>query len=77
MWDETDLLISQPPFGLLYQPLTMDDVERGAVGVMSGKGNRSTRRKPAPVSLYPPQIPHHLIWPRTLAAAVGSRRQTP
>jgi hypothetical protein len=29
-----------------------------------GRRNRSTRRKPAPVPLYPPQIPHDLIWNR-------------
>jgi hypothetical protein len=27
-------------------------------GMMIGRGNRSTRRKPAPVPLYPPQTPH-------------------
>jgi hypothetical protein len=27
-------------------------------GMMIGRGNRSTRRKPAPVSLCPPQTPH-------------------
>jgi hypothetical protein len=54
----------------------MDDVGRGAVWVMSGEGTRSTRRIPAAVPLYPPQIPHDLIWPRTLATAVGSRRAT-
>jgi hypothetical protein len=36
-----------------------------------GRGNRSTRRKPAPVPLWPPQIPHYLTWARTRAAAVG------
>jgi hypothetical protein len=41
-----------------------------------GRGNRSTRRKPAPVPLYPPQIPHDLTWDRTRAAAVGSQRLT-
>jgi hypothetical protein len=35
--------------------------------------NRSTRRKPAPAPLCPPQIPHDLTWARTRAAAVGSR----
>jgi hypothetical protein len=35
-----------------------DDGEIG--GMMIGKGNRSTRRKPAPVPLYPPQTPHAL-----------------
>jgi hypothetical protein len=33
-----------------------DDGEIG--GMMTGKGNRSTRRKPAPVPLCPPQTPH-------------------
>jgi hypothetical protein len=28
--------------------------------MLIGKGNRSTRRKSAPVPLYPPQIPHDL-----------------
>jgi hypothetical protein len=37
-----------------------DDDECGAVGEMSGKGNRNTRRKPAPVSLCPRQIPYDL-----------------
>jgi hypothetical protein len=42
----------------------------------NGRGNRSTRRKPAPVPLLPPQIPHDLTWARTRAAAVESRRLT-
>jgi hypothetical protein len=44
--------------------------------VRIGRGNRSTRRKPAPVPLCPPQIPHDLTWDRTQAAAVGSQRLT-
>jgi hypothetical protein len=32
--------------------------------------------KPAPVPLYPPQIPHYLTWARTRAAVVGSRPLT-
>jgi hypothetical protein len=40
------------------------------------RGNRSTRRKPAPVPLCPPQIPHDLTGDRTRAAAVGSQRLT-
>jgi hypothetical protein len=27
-----------------------------------GRGNRSTRRKPAPMQLCPPQIPHDMTW---------------
>jgi hypothetical protein len=56
--------------GLLYQ-LRMIDNDYGAVGGMRvGSGNRSTRRKPAPVPLRPPQIPHDLTWDRTRASAV-------
>jgi hypothetical protein len=63
--------------GLLYQPRMIDDDDYGAVGGMRiDKGNRSTRRKPAPVPLCPPQIPHDLTWDRTRAAAVGSQRLT-
>jgi hypothetical protein len=42
---------------------------------MIGRGNRSTRRKPAPVPLCPPQTPH-VARTRTRAAAVGSQRLT-
>jgi hypothetical protein len=42
---------------------------------MIGRGNRSTRRKPAPVPLCPPQTPH-AARTRTRAAAVGSQRLT-
>jgi hypothetical protein len=40
---------------------------------VSGKGNRNTRRKPAPVPRYPPQFANDLTPNRTPAAAVGSR----
>jgi hypothetical protein len=63
--------------GILYQPRMIDDDDYGAVGGMRiGWGYRSTRRKPAPVPLCPPQIPHDLTWDRTRAAAVGSQRLT-
>jgi hypothetical protein len=42
---------------------------------MIGRGNRITRRKPAPVPLCPPQTPH-AARTRTRAAAVGSQRLT-
>jgi hypothetical protein len=52
--------------GLVYQSQMIDDVDCGAVGGMRiGRGNRSTRRKPVPVPLCPPQIPHDLTWART------------
>jgi hypothetical protein len=45
--------------GLLYQPLMIDDGDCGAIDEMKiGMGNRSTRRKPTPAPLCPPQIPH-------------------
>jgi hypothetical protein len=60
--------------GLLYQPQMIDDCDCGAIGGMKiGKGNWSTRRKPAPVPLCPPQIPHDRTQARTRAATVGSR----
>jgi hypothetical protein len=42
---------------------------------MNDKWTRSTRRKPAPVPLCPPQTPHAARM-RTQAAAVGSQRLT-
>jgi hypothetical protein len=43
--------------GLLYQLQMIDDGDCGAIGGMKiGTGNRSTRRKPAPGPLCPPQI---------------------
>jgi hypothetical protein len=45
-----------------------DDYDDGEIGgIMIGRGNRSTRRKPAPMPLCPP---------RTRDAAVGSQRLT-
>jgi hypothetical protein len=69
-------LIRRPLFGLLYQPRMMDDDVCGAVGGMNDRRNRSTQRKPSPVSLCPPQIPYDLNRARTRAAAVESRRIT-
>jgi hypothetical protein len=45
--------------GLLYQPQMIGEGDCGTTGGMKiGRGNRSTRRKPAPAPLCPPQIPH-------------------
>jgi hypothetical protein len=52
--------------GLLYKPQMIDDGDCGAIGGMKiGRGNRSTRRKPAPAPLCPPQIPHNQTRART------------
>jgi hypothetical protein len=86
-WDWVHL-VRRPLFGLLYQPRMInndydegDDDDNGdecwAVGGMRlGRGNRSIRRKPTPVSPCLQQIAHDLTWPRTRAAAVGNRRLT-
>jgi hypothetical protein len=44
-------------------------------GMMIGRGNRSTRRKPVPVPLCPPQTPH-AARTRTRVAAIGSQQLT-
>jgi hypothetical protein len=68
--------VRRPLTGLFYQPRTIDD-ECGALGGMrTDRRNRSTRRKPAPVPLCVPQIPHDLTWTRTRVARVGRRRLT-
>jgi hypothetical protein len=51
-------------------PGDYDDGEVG--GTKIGRGNRSTRRKPAPAPLCPPQIPSDQTRARTRAAAVGT-----
>jgi hypothetical protein len=49
------------------------DYDDGEICGMIGKGNRSTRRKLAPMPLCPPQTPH-AARTRTRAAAVGSQQ---
>jgi hypothetical protein len=44
--------------GLVYKPQMIDEDDCGAIGGMKiGRGNRSTRIKPTPVPLCPPQNP--------------------
>jgi hypothetical protein len=38
--------------------LAPGDYDDGEIGGMIGSGNRSDRRKPAPMPLCPPQTPH-------------------
>jgi hypothetical protein len=45
-------------------------------GMNNGRGNPSTRRKPAPAPLCPRQIPLDKTRDRTRATAVGSQRLT-
>jgi hypothetical protein len=75
-WDWVHL-VWRPLFGLLYQPEMIEDGDCRAIGGRRiGRGNLSTWRKPTPVPLCPPQIPHDLTWVRTPAPEMGSRRLT-
>jgi hypothetical protein len=52
----------------------IDDGDFGAIdGMRIGSGDRSTQRKPAPVQLCLPQIPHDLTRAPTWPATVGSQ----
>jgi hypothetical protein len=56
---------------LLYQPQKIGEGECGAICAMKiGRGNRRTRRKPAPAPLCPPQIPFDQTGVRTRTATV-------
>jgi hypothetical protein len=58
-WDGTKSLGTAAASGLLYEPQMIGEDDCGAIGGMKlGRGNQSTRRKPAPAPLCPPQIPH-------------------
>jgi hypothetical protein len=52
------------------------DCKDGEIGGMNDRGDRSTRRKPTPTPLCPPQIPFDQTRDWTRAAAVGSQRLT-
>jgi hypothetical protein len=53
------------PFGSTHRSIvpTPCDYDGDFGGIMSGRGNRSIRRKPAPVPLCPPQTSHALHGP--------------
>jgi hypothetical protein len=51
------------------------DYDDGEIGEMIGRGNLSTRRKPATFPLCPPQAPHACS-EANRASALGSRRLT-
>jgi hypothetical protein len=64
-------------FWPILQPQMINEGDCGAIGGMKvGRGNRSTRRKPAPAPFCPPQIPRHQTRARTRATAMGSQRLT-
>jgi hypothetical protein len=52
----------------------IDDGDCEVIGAINiERGNRSTRRKPSPTPIFPPQIPHDQTQAATLAAKVGSQ----
>jgi hypothetical protein len=59
----------------LISLITPGDYDDAEICGMIGRGNRSTRRKPAPVQICPPQTPR-AARTRTRATAVGSQRLT-
>jgi hypothetical protein len=64
-------------FWPIVQPQMIDEGDCGVIGGMKiGRGNRCTRRKPAPAPFCPPQILLDQARARTRAAAVGSQRLT-
>jgi hypothetical protein len=64
-------------FWPIVQPQMIAEGDCGVIGGMRiGRGNRSTRRKPAPAPFCAPQIPLDQTRARTRAAAVGSQRLT-
>jgi hypothetical protein len=67
---DPSLLLLRPLTVLFFQTMILELL----VNCIISKGNFRTRRKPAPVPLCPPQLPHEMIQAQTRAAAVGSRR---
>jgi hypothetical protein len=69
------------PFGTsaIYWPIIpapVDCEDGGFGGMKIDRGDRSTRRKPAPAPLCSPQIPFDQSRARSRAASVGSQRLT-
>jgi hypothetical protein len=57
-WNGTESTITEDTYWPTVPAL--DDEGNGEISGMLGRGNRCTLRKPAPVPLYLPQIPHDL-----------------
>jgi hypothetical protein len=72
-WVETVHLVRRPLFCLLYQPRMIVDKCRAVCAIIY-KGNRSIRRKPAPVTLCPPEITRDLTRARSWMAQIESLR---
>jgi hypothetical protein len=73
-WGGTKSLGTVATSGLLYKHQMIDEDDCGAIGGMkTDRENRSTRRKPAPAALCPPQIAHD----QTRAPTPGRRGGKP
>jgi hypothetical protein len=64
------------PLNGLFVPAPGDYDDGELSGMKIGRESRSTRRKPAPAPLCPPQISLEQTRARTRAVAVGSQRLT-
>jgi hypothetical protein len=61
-------------FWAIVQPQMIDEGDCGEIGGMKiGRGNRSTRRKPAPAPFRPPQIPLDQTRGRTRGKSATNR----
>jgi hypothetical protein len=65
-------MVRRPLIGLMYQPQMINGYGEFS-GMRLGKGNGSTKKKSALVSICPPQIPCDLTWDRIRAAEVESQ----
>jgi hypothetical protein len=75
-WDLRHQVL-RPLLAYCTAPDDIDEGDCGRIGGMKiGRGNRSTRRKPAPAPFCPPQIPLDQTRAQTRSAAVGSQRLT-
>jgi hypothetical protein len=70
-WSGTEYTVTNATYSHIVPAL--DDDECGTIGVMLDRVNR-TRRKPAPVSLWPLKIPHDLTRARSRDAVAESQR---
>jgi hypothetical protein len=58
--------LSPPGTSANNWPIVPAPVDRAVGGMRIGKGKRSTRRKPVPVTLCPPQTTRDVTWARTM-----------
>jgi hypothetical protein len=72
-YGETKSIVTGATYSSIVPALESNDCE-AISGMNMCRRNRSTRRKPAPLPLCPPQIPYELILARIRAVAARRRR---